>query len=232
MEPNQPFQPNGPGVQQHPGGQYEVVPPPPPVTNDGHSGHNPYEFIMAPAVKKPPVLALGKPFLLRIGLIVGGVVVLLIIAGVVISALAPKGATPGLTAIAQRQQEIIRISDAATLHATNQDTLNFVSNVDVSITSSQHRVLSRLTSVGTKVSLKVLLLDKSTQTDTLLADAASTNTYDSAVVQNLVDQLTTYEELIQTTADQTTNRVTRQLLQDCLDGADRLLTQAKPLTAS
>ncbi|MEJ0072728.1 MAG: hypothetical protein WDN27_01400 [Candidatus Saccharibacteria bacterium] len=172
----------------------------------------------------------GNGFLLRIGIIVGIVVVLFIIAAVVISSLAPKGSTPGLTAVAERQQEIIRIATAAEDQATSQDTKNFVTNAAVSITSSQQSVITYLGKHGTKLVPKVLALDQSSQTDSTLASAATANNYDSAVAQNLTTQLQTYQSLLQTTYNQTTGTQAKALLKTCYSGAAQLLAQAKALT--
>jgi hypothetical protein len=201
--------------------------------NNGHTGHNAYEFIMQPAAPKRAFsLGTGKSLFIRLGIILSGVVVLLIIAGIVISALAPKGSTPGLTAIAERQQEIIRIAAAAADQTTGQDTTNFVTNVNVSITSSQQQITSYLASYGAKINPKVLALDQDAQTDTLLSNAASANNYDPAVAQNLTSQLQTYTTLLKTTYTEAGNKQTKELLQSCFSGADLLLKQARALSAN
>ena len=217
---------------QNPSGQYEVVPPLPVNVNNGHTGHNAYEFIMAPPAPKHKLsLGTSKSFLLRIALIVGSAVVLMIIAAFALSAFAPKGATPGLTAIAARQQEIIRIATAATDQTTGQDTANFVANVTASLTSSQQQVINYLAERGTTLGQKTLAADQDSSTDTLLANAASANTYDSAVAQTLTSQLQTYTDLLRTTYHQTSNKQTQALLQTGYSGAALLLTQAKALSA-
>jgi len=218
--------------QQTANGQYAVVPPP---SVTGHpSGHNPYEFIVAPGVAPKHRLNLlgnsSSPFLVRIGLIVGGAVMLMILAAIVISALAPKGSTPGLTAIAQRQQEIIRIAAAATTQATGQDTKNFVANTELTITSDQQKVITYLGSHGTKLDTKQLALDKNAQADTLLTKAATANNYDSAVTQNLTSQLQMYKELLQKTFNQTSSKAAKQLVQSAFAHSDKLLAQAKAIS--
>jgi hypothetical protein len=218
--------------QQHQNGQYEVVPPLPTGGNDGHTGHNPYDFIMNPNTntKRSGGFLSGDAFLMRIGLLVGGLVVLFVVAAVLISSLSPKGVTPGLASIAERQQEIIRVATAATQQTTSQDAKNFVSNVELSMTSSQQGVLSYLTARGTKLSSKVLALDQSSATDSQLATAATANNYDSAVTQNLTEQLQVYESLLQTTYKQSTGPNSKALLQTDYNGAVLLLQQAKTLS--
>jgi hypothetical protein len=222
-----------PAPQQALNGQYAVMPPLPAGQNNGHSGHNPYEFIVNPNTPKHGGNALGGDnFLKKIGLLVGGLVVVLIIAAVVISHFAPKGSTPGLTAIAQRQQEIVRIATLAVTNTTGQDTKNLATNIELSVTSNQTQIVSYLASHGTKLKAKDLALDKSSQTDTLLTNATSAGTYDSVVAQTLASQLQTYESLLQTTYKQTTSKPAKQLIQSCYDSATKLLKQAKSLPAN
>lgn len=239
-QPQRAFEPHAPetgykpgsDLQQHPSGQYEVVPPLPVASNDGHTGHNPYDFIMNPNSAKPirgGALG-GDVFLKRIGLLVGGVVVIFIIGAILFSKLAPKGNVADMTSVAQRQQEIIRIATAAILQANSQDAKNFVTNVQVTVTSSQQQLLAYMTANGIKVSTTVLGLDKSSQTDTLLANAASANNYDSTVTQNLTQQLQNYESLLQTAYHNTSGKNGRALLQSDFSGANLLIKQAKTLS--
>jgi hypothetical protein len=223
-----------PQPQHNPTGQYEVLPPLPGVQNNGHTGHNPYEFIVNPNTpKRRSSLFGGDAFLTRIALIAGGAVVLMIIAGVIISALGPKSITPSMLAIAQRQQEIIRISTDAYTKASSDDAKNFTTNVEASVTSSQQQTLTYLAGHGMKkVSPKVLALDQDAQADATLASAITAGTYDTAVVQNLTGQLQAYEQLLQTTFKQTTSKTTRQILQTDFTAANLLLEQAKALTSA
>lgn len=163
------------------------------------------------------------------GLLLGGVVVLLIIAGVIISSLAPKGSVPGLISITQRQQELVRVSTGATTQTQSQDAQNFVANVEASMTTSQANILSFLTAHGTKVGTKELALDQDSQTDTELASAATANDYDSAVTEQLTGQLQTYDALLQQTFSQSSNATVKQMLQADYNQAQLLLKQAKNL---
>lgn len=254
MPPRQPFQPNQPQqprgsfnpqsphvgygapssqhFQRHESGHYEVVPPPQPVQNDGRSGHNPYDFIVNPNAQTRPgfgVSMLGGSMLTRIALLGGAVVVIIIIASVVISALSPKSVTPQLISIAQRQEEIVRVSTDATTQASSSDTRNFVTNVEASVTTSQLQVTTYLATHGTKLKAKSLALDQDPQTDTQLADAATANNYDGAVTQELITQLQTYEGLLHTAYSQTSSTSLKAVLQSNFSSADLLLKQAKAL---
>ncbi len=215
---------------QHPSGYYEVVPPPAPNTGAA-SGHNPYEFIMNPNMPKSKAFG-GKNFMTQILLLLGGLVIVVIVIGILISALSPKSSTPSLISIAQRQQEITRIATAASGQTIGQDTANFVATMNASVTSSQQQIVSYLASHGTKLDKKTLALDTNPQTDTFLTNAKNANNYDSALTQTLTQQLTTYEGLLQTSFKQTSSKSTKQLLQSCYTSASKLLLQAKSLPAN
>lgn len=221
--------------QQNPNGQYEVVPSITTVPNNGSSGHNPYEFIVATNTKPKPKFSLSlgnSSFVARIGIILGGLVVLMIVAAILISMFTPKGSTPGLTLAAEQQEEIIRISGLATKQVTGQDASNFVTNVNISIASSQQQIIAYLGDHGVKVPPKTLALDKNSQTDTLLANAASAGNYDSVVAQTLADQLRSYQGLLRTTYQQTSSKQAKQLLQSSFTSASTLLKQYQVLSAA
>jgi hypothetical protein len=233
MYPNQP-NPYGRQPQQGQNGQYEVVPPLPAATNGGHSGHNPYDFIVNPNTPKAQRGMFGGGGSLTMRLVIVSVVaVVLIIAGVVAaSLLGPKSITPNLTAIAQRQQEIIRLSEEAGKNISGQDTQNFASNIELSVSSSQQQLLTYLAANGTDLKAKELAAKQSSQTDTLLDNAKSAGTYDSVVVQTLTDELQTYESLLQTTYKEASGAKAKQVLKDCFTSADALLQQAKDIAAA
>lgn len=218
--------------QQHPSGAYEVVPPIPANPNAISPGHNPYEFIMAPNTKpKRTMLNLNTSSLLaRVGLIVGGLTVLVIIAAILFSVLAPKGATPGLTQTAERQQEIVRIATAASLKVSGQEATNFVTNVKVSVTSEQQQTLDYLSSRGVKVDKKTLALDQDSSTDTLLTNALSAGNYDTVATQTLASQLQTYATLLKNTYKQAGGPKAKQLIQSSYDSTTNLLKQYQALS--
>lgn len=220
--------------ERHPSGHYEVVPPYQAGGNDSHTGHNPYEFIVNPntAGARPKFKLGGDPFIMRIVLILGGVFVVAIVAAVLLSALTPKGSLPGLEAIAERQQEIIRVSTEGVNNATTQPGQNFVTNVQVTMTSSQKNVLSYLAAHGIKMSQSMLALDKDPQTDTALNNAASANNYDGALTQDLTSQLQTYAALLQSTYKQTTDTQAKKLLQTDFVAANLLIKQAQATAAA
>lgn len=218
--------------QQTPGGQYQVVPPP--SVTGRPTGHNPYEFIVSPpASRARGSLFGGNDFIKKIVLIVGGAVLVMIVATIVISALAPKkDNTASLTAIAQAQQEIVRVATTGATQATSQTALNFATNVELGVGSSQSLLIHYLASKGTTLKAKQLALDQSAQTDKLLADALTASTFDSVMVQTLNTQLTSYEASLRTAYNQNSSSAAKQILQSSYNAAALLLEQAKSTGAA
>lgn len=217
-----PIQPNVP--QQASNGHYEVVPPPVPNTLRP-SGHNPYEFIVAPNTAKASRWKLGgNKFWLQIGVLVGGVVVLMIIATVVLNALVPnKSSVTELTTIAEEQQELIRVATLGANQASGQSTKNFAITVQLGITSSQNDVLSYLASRGHKPTTKQLTLKRDAATDQLLTAATATSTFDTAVSNSLTEQLHTYQTSLQSTYKAAGSAAVKTLLQKNYNAATLLL---------
>lgn len=227
--------PSSQHFQRHESGHYEVVPTPQPIQNDGRSGHNPYDFIVNPNSQTRPGLGLssllGGSLMGRVALLGGGLVVIMIVVAVLMSALSPKSVTPELISITQRQQEIIRVSTAAVNQTTSSDAKNFVTNVEASVTTSQVQVIAYLASHGQKLNNKTLGLDKDPQTDAQLTNAATANNYDSAVTQNMITQLQNYEGQLQTAFNATSSVTLKATLQNNYNTANLLLKQAQTLQA-
>jgi hypothetical protein len=221
-----------PGPLQAPNGQYTNLPP---LNNSaGASGHNPYEFIMSPNSKKHSGgLSMGGSFGKQIALLAG--IALVVITGmfVAFSAFKPKPTTPQLIAIVQRQQEIIRIATAATNQINSQDVSNFVTNTQLTTTTSQAQVTSYLqTHANHKMKSKELALDQDPKVDTLLSDARTAGNYDSTLMKTLTSEIETYEALLQDTYKVTASASTKQLVKQNFAAADGLLSQAKAVQTS
>lgn len=242
MYPNQPNQNGYPPAPQPPQPQPPYQPPAPqygqggvlpPLNNtNGASGHNPYEFIMNPNSKPVKGGLGGQSFGKQIGLFAGIALVIIIGLAVVMKAFGPKSNTPALLAIAERQQEIIRISTNASQRINAQATGNFVATTNVAMMSSQQQLLTYLAGKGVKPKSKTLALDQSAKTDTLLDNAVSAGNFDTVVTQTLSSQLQTYEGLLQTAYKASGSKTVKALLQQDFDAADALIKQAKSLPAT
>jgi hypothetical protein len=234
MFPDQQNQPGGTVTpQQAPNGQYDIVPPLPAGQNTGHSGHNPYEFIVNPATpKRSGRMFSGNKFVIQIALLLGGVLVLVIIGAIVISALAPKSNTADLESLVETQAELVRVASEGAGQASAQDVQNFVANLELSLSSNQTQLTNYLTAHGATLNSKQLASKQNSQTDTLLTNAIATNTYDSALMTTLNSELTNYQAAIQATYKLTMVTKTKQLLQAEYTAASLLLQQAKTVNTS
>ena len=213
-----------PGQQNN---QYPVIPASPAVPNNGHSGHNPYEFIINHNTPKARLFNFGGGSLaLRLAILVGGLVVLFTVIALVVALLAPKGNAESLRQIAQQQQEILRVANLADNNVTDQNVKNFVANVDASMRTSKIQTLAFLDAHNIKMEPKTLALGRDTKTDVLLQNAAAAGTYDSTAVDTLTTQLETYEALLKSTSKQTSSKQTLKVLQDCFNSVYMLLKQS------
>jgi hypothetical protein len=226
------YQPQQPVVpQQTLDGQYTVVPP---INNNpGASGHNPYEFIMQPNSKKTKLSLGGASMFRKIALVASGAILLIIVGAVAFSALGPKSSTPALLAVAQQQQEIMRIATDASRKVDSQDVSNLVVNTNLTLITNQTKLLSYLaTKANTKPNVKTLALGHDAKTDELLKAAASAGSYDRVVAQTLQEQLISYQSLAQTAYEQTKSASAKALLQQDFNDAKALLEQAESVISA
>lgn len=232
MNPNDPMngqipQPNPQPVvpQQNPVSGYEVLPLQTPTT---HSGHNPYEFIMTSNDK--PKTSFFKGSLnsaSRLLAIVFGVGIIVVILGLAVNAFQSKNAsTASLVALAQEQQEIMRVAAQGEHQAASESTKGLAYTIYLSIGTNQTQLLSYLTTRNTKLNVKQLSLKKDTSTDTLLIAAQASSTYDSTLEKNLAEQLKTYLTDVQQAYKNSTTTKLKQVLDSSYTSGKILLDEA------
>ncbi len=240
MNPNDPYQGTPPQHPQTPpqpnaNGQYDVVPPPMPSVGGGvNGGHNPYEFIMSSNQKPKHSFNIGggQSPAMRLLLIIGGITVIVIIVGIIIASLVPTSVpTENLKSIVQRQAEIARVASLGESQAANQSTKNHAYTIDLSISSDETKLVDFLASNGTSMNDKTISLLKDTQTDTALADAKTTGTYDTSLEQTLAAQLKSYLSEVKSTYESASNTELKGILQTMYTNGTLLLKQVDP-TAS
>jgi hypothetical protein len=200
--------------------------------------NNPYDFIMNPASpppKKPLGLGGKNAFFVKIGLIVGGVVIAMIAIAVVINMLTgSKTNTADLLDIAQTQQEIIRISAQASggSGARDQSLKNFAKNTELSVTTQQLKTLSYLASQNVKPKSKELSIKQNAETTKQLANALQTSTFDSAYRQIIQTSLDSYSSDLQKYYNNSSNTTVRGLLKQDYEQAQLLKAQLPTSTSS
>lgn len=229
--PGQPVYPAGAPIapqapQPGPGG-YTAVPPPNPVAGPGNGGHNPYEFIFAGNEQPKPGLFSGGGMMKRVLLVVGGLVVLAVIAAIAVSLLAPKDASlEKLTTVVQEQQEIVRVADLADKSAASTDLKNLAVNTSLSVGSDKKSLQTYLTTRKVKLTDEILAAKQDSKTDTLLTNAKATNTFDHTAAQTLQSLLVTYRSDLNTTYQEVKGKNARAELKNSYDTAELLIVQA------
>ena len=232
MNPNEPNYgqlPPAPQPSQPPYAPQPSVPAAPPAALP-NSPQNPYDFIVNPGTipKKSTLGSANKA--VKLLLIVGGVGVLLIVVGLVTTSLLPKGTSSGnLLGIAQQQQEIVRIAVLCEQQAANEATKGFCYTTELSVNSSQSKLVSYMTDQGTKVDVKLLALKKDPATDKILDAAKASSTFDSTLKKVLVAELETYLSDVQDVYKSTKNQKLKEVLRLNFDSGKVLYDQAKLL---
>lgn len=202
-----------------------VVPPPPPrpVT--------PYDFFMAnqaPEEKKGLLGKKGSGSPSKLVLIAVGGVGLVVLLGIVALFL-PKGETKlELVAVAQSQNETLRICNEGGKEAKLQSTRSFVTNCSLSLISEQRTLLAVMSRSGVATDEATLSAGRNAKTDSQLASAKSASNYDETFVNVAEAQLAIYSRSIQAAAAAPTATETeKKVLSDQYTSAQLLLQQLK-----
>ena len=130
-----------------------------------------YDFILSSNNQPRRSFKLGGGKGARIAVIIGGIILLIILASVAKSILSSgdKAQTQRLTEVVQTQAEIVRVSTLAEKESKDVDTINFAINTKLSVQSSQQQIKESLVSRGVKDKKisKTLGAKKNSKTDTL-----------------------------------------------------------------
>ena len=202
----------------------EPNPAPPPITPSGGQNNN-YEFIMNPPGKaKKSLIPRGETAKQRllIALAGGGVLLIVIILGIS-TLLGGKNNADSLLDIAQRQAEIIRVSELGYTKADSLVVRNLAITTKLTIQTSQKQTVERLNKLGVKVKDKDLALKKDSQTDQTLTTAGLNNTFDKTFTEIILSSLNDYRAEVKKLFSSTTNQTEKQLLAASYDGTGLLL---------
>jgi hypothetical protein len=153
-----------------------------------------YGFIMNPqqAPKASPFSGLGKKQLIVLG--VAAVVVLGIVGGVIYSA-ANSGPSnkEQLLAVAQQQNEIIRISDIALKEAKGIPARNLATTAKLSLRSDQSSLIAALKAQNVKVGAPQLKAGQDKTNDAKLTEGTQNNRFDEAYMTLVQSALVKYQ---------------------------------------
>ena len=204
------------------------LPPPPPAPT------TPYDFFLdqpKPRRSANPLSAAGKRYgmggaggrgLNKFALIIGGAIALVIILGVA-ALLLPKDTTsPQWFAIAQRQQEVVRVC-AMGSKAKYQTTRNFAITCQTGVTASQKELLAYMKKSKLSYNSKQLGLRADAKTDARLKAAAASSTYDDVFREIATQQLNTYSRSLTTLLGTTSGVNGREVLAKNQRSAELLL---------
>ncbi len=224
MQPYPPQNPVTPSTQAYQ--QLPVAPNQPSVTQATPSA-NPYDFIVNPDPVKPSAGVGGGSLIKRILVILGLLAVLVIIAAVVVNFIIPKDTSgQSLLTVAQKQQEIARISEQIATQSSSDSLKNLAVNIQLSISSDQQTTVAYVKSKRVQTNDKILALKHDTKVDALLANAKTTNTYDTVAAQTLVAELQAYQTMLKTTFSATSSKKAQAIIQSDYDNAALLSAQA------
>ncbi|HSX32304.1 MAG TPA: hypothetical protein VLF43_03515 [Candidatus Saccharimonadales bacterium] len=198
-----------------------LAPPPP-------SG-NSYDFIVNPtAPGKPPKSSgsgpFGNPIVMRVLLVVGGLIVLAMLGSFVQKMLfSDKTNTAELIGLTQTQTEIVRIGDQGD-KSGDQAMRNVAVNTRLTLLTQRRELVVFLSKHG-GVNPKVFTAKKSKKTDTRLASAKATSTFDIVYQDILTEQLTAYAKAIKTARGNALGNTEKTLLKKHYDQTQALIAQ-------
>ena len=157
----------------------------------------PYDFITnAAQPPKEPFLNKvpgGNSLVGRIGLAVGGLVVLLVVFLIFKGLLSGPTNVDSFVTIAQQQQELIHLAtNASQQPGTSVSNKNLAATMQASLTSSQAATTQYLATNGKKINQKQLDLKVSAATDKQLTDAATAGSYNETFKDVIKNKLATY----------------------------------------
>ena len=193
-----------------------------PTTNPG----TPYDFILSPQQSPKKRFNLGGNFMATIGLLVGGGVLLVIVAALLLNVLGSGGSDKqSLIGLAQTQAELVRIAKQGTNDSGLQATKNLAVTTEIAIMTQQQGVLDLLAKMGTKIKDKDLALKQDATTDEQLTSARATSTFDSTFAQIMQSQLEDYASTLKQLQDKAKKQTERDLIADYYEQTKLIITQ-------
>lgn len=176
-------------------------------------GSNPYEFITNPSQPgKRPSLG-GNPLLKRVMVVVGGAVILMIIVSIAISLLGSGGTNiDALKSLTAKQQEIVRVADMGVGKAQDINTRSLALTAKLSASTQQQELLAYLEQQDVKPTKLELASEEDSDTDVALETAATSNRFDEAFNQILIELLTDYANSLSSTYEATSGENAKAVL--------------------
>jgi hypothetical protein len=209
--------------------QYQPAAPPPPQSYPPQTP-NPndpsrYEFFMNPSKPARQPLFKGGSFGVRIGMLVGGAILLMVIVGVIMSFIPSNMNTPDLLKVAKAQNALfVTCSDGMT-NTKLQDTKNFAANCATTLTTAQQDFLAYTEKHGFKISSKTLKLGINASDTTALKASIAASTYDTTFARTAQRQLSSYAAALKGAFKTAKSAEQKALLTNCYAGVQMLSAQ-------
>ncbi len=196
----------------------------------------PYDFIVNPASapRKDLLSSLpgGNSILTRLVLVAGGLAVLLVIFVVFKALLGGGSSLTSYVGIVQDQQAIIHLTNSVALQTNNVSTTNrnFAITAQLSLGSSQSKLITYLAANNTKLTPQQKVLKVSASTDKKLTASVAATTYDQTFHEIAQAKLNTYSNDLKLAYQHTKGKNGRALLQSDYNQAQLLNTQLNTST--
>jgi len=212
------------------------APPAPPPLQPPAAPHNPYDFITNPGKPAKKGLLPGGSSKMGRFIIVGAGAMILIMLGVIVAAVLSSSGSAQKTEyldLAKQQAELIRVSAIGIDKARQTDAKNLAITTNYSLTSQQPGVLELAKKAGVVTDAKTLAASKNAQTDTLLANADTSNQFDTVFIKTLLAQLQAYNQTLKKIYDGSSSQYSKDTLSKDYDAVNALIgVQSKDGTTS
>lgn len=182
------------------------------------TGDNPYQFIFDPGKPEkksmlPNIGGSGNAWLVKLGLIIGGAILLMVVAAIVVNVFfGSKSSVDTIVSLAQTEVKITSFS-ARTNDITDQTVKNAVANTLSTVESHKQHWLTYLENNGRKLTDKELELTDAAITKQL-DDAKQANTFDSVLTTTMRSQLTKYAAAIKSAYESSGKDDEKKILSD------------------
>lgn len=205
-----------------------------PMSASQPDNQSPYGFILNPEAKQPAANSGKNPLLKRILTALAGLVVLAIIAAVAMNLLVPKDNSGiQLTALAQEQYEIVRVSAVVVQQAKTTSVRDFATNAQLAVTTNEQATVKYINDRKLAViNDKVLAGKHDDKTDKALQAALTSNTFDTAAVQTLTTALGTYQTNLKKAYADIKGTKARAVIQASYTAVELLVAQGTNLTVT
>lgn len=161
----------------------------------------------------------------------GGILLLLAIILIAILSSSGKAATKTLTALAQTQTEIIRVSTDGSQHARGLPAQSYSATVQAAITTNEQQTVQYLATKKVKLKDKDLAKGQNAKTDAALKSADQAGRYDEELVSILEKSVAAYRNDISKAYKASSSKGEKQLLQKLFDQTT-ILIKNQPATNS